>query len=76
MPRTARETNSCRKRRGEVGEVDAGTCKEIDETINSICIWIRWAIDTDEVFKGKNRKEVIEMTNAMANLVSARADVV
>lgn len=55
--------------------MDAGTCKEIDETINSICIWIRWAIDTDEVFKGKNRKEVIEMTNAMANLVSARADV-
>lgn len=55
-------------------EVDANTYKEIDETINSICIWIRWAVDTDEIFKGKNRKEVIEMTGALANLISARAD--
>lgn len=59
----------------EEGEkVSDNTYQNIDKTINCICDWIQQEIQPDTLFKNKNKKEAIEMTNALAALISARAD--
>lgn len=55
--------------------MDNNTCQNIDKTINCICDWIQQEIKPDELFRDRNKKEVIEMTSALAALISARADV-
>lgn len=55
--------------------MDADTIKNIDKTINCICDWIQQEIKPDKLFvEDRNKKEAIEMTNALAALISARAD--
>jgi hypothetical protein len=46
--------------------------QNIDKTINCICNWIQQQMEAD---KSVCEKETIEMTNALAALISARADI-
>lgn len=56
--------------------MDANTYQNIDKTINCICDWIQQEIKPDELFRDRDesKKEAIEMTSALAALISARAD--
>lgn len=47
--------------------------QNIEKTINCICDWIQKKMEPDGLFKDDNNKEVVEMTKALAELVSARA---
>lgn len=56
--------------------MDGNTYQNIDKTINCICDWIQNEIKPDELFvEDRDKKEAIEMTSALAALISARADV-
>lgn len=44
--------------------------QNIDKTINCICNWIQQKMESDE---SNCKQEVIELTNALAVLVTARA---
>lgn len=50
------------------------TYRNIENTINCICDWIQQELKPDELFRDRSKKEAIEMTSALAALVSARAD--
>ncbi len=54
--------------------MDGNTYQNIDKTINCICDWIQQEIKPDEIFRDRGKKEAIEMTSALAALISARAD--
>lgn len=49
--------------------------QNIDKTINCICDWIQQEIKPD-ASKSDSKKDVIEMTSALAALLSARAEFV
>lgn len=47
-----------------------GVTQNIDNTINGICNWIQQEMESDE---SNCKQEVIELTNALAALVTASA---
>lgn len=44
--------------------------EKVDKTINTICEWIQKKLDKADIVDGS---EIASMTNALAELVSARA---
>ncbi len=56
---------------GEGENMDKQTLENVDKTINAICDWLQKELKSDYL---DSKKDVAEMTKALAELMSVRAD--